>query len=83
MVILQYLTTYTINGTTLTIVGTAYGSTLPLIIFCALKSMLSYSLFIPKPEVPPSSTMIFFLRALLGEFVATFLYFLMLSTSPP
>ncbi len=69
------LTTCTTNGTTLTIVGTIYGSTLPLIIFCALKSMLSCSLFIPELEALPSSTLFFLLRKLLGEFITTFFLF--------
>jgi hypothetical protein len=60
---------------TCTIVGTADGSTLPLIILCAFKSTLSYSLFTPKPKVPPSSIMFFFLKALIGKFAATFFPF--------
>ncbi len=57
-----YLAAYTTIGTAHTIVGIADGSTLPLIIFCAFISMLSYSFFILKLEPPPSSTLFFFLR---------------------
>jgi len=57
------------------IVGTTNGSTLPFIIFCALKFMLSYSLSIPKLKVPPSSTLLFLLRTLIGEFAITFFLF--------
>jgi len=51
---------------TCTTIGTANGSTLPLIILCALKSMLSCSFFILELEAPPSSTLLFLLRALLA-----------------
>jgi hypothetical protein len=61
--------------TTLTIVGITNGSILPVIIFCAFKSMLSYSFFIPKLEVFPSSTLFFLLITLLGEFATTFFLF--------
>ncbi len=57
-----------------TIVGTANGSTLPLIILCSLTSMFSYSLFTLKLEVPPSSTLFFLLRALLEKFVVAFFF---------
>jgi hypothetical protein len=78
-----YLVVYTIVGIARTIVGTANGSTLPLIIFCAFTFVLSYSLFTPGPNAPPSSTIIFFLRALLRESTTAFFLFSMLSTSPP
>jgi len=45
-----YLTTCTIIGTTFTTISIVDGSTLPFIIFYALKSMFSCSLFIPKLE---------------------------------
>jgi hypothetical protein len=62
------LTTYTNISTIITIASTTDGSTLPLIIF--------YSLFILKLKVPPSSTLFFFLKALLGKsMVAFFLSF--------
>ncbi len=70
-----YLATYATIGTTLTNVGTTNGSTLPLIIFYALKFMISCSLFTPKPKASPSSTLFFLLKALLGKFVATFFIF--------
>ncbi len=60
-----YLTAYTT-------VGTIDGSTLPLIIFCALKFVLFCSLFSPKPKDSPFSTLFFFLITLLGKFVAVF-----------
>jgi hypothetical protein len=47
----------------------------PFIIFCAFESMLSFSLFTPKLEAPPSSTLFFLLRTFFGEFVATFFLF--------
>jgi hypothetical protein len=50
------LATSTIVSTTRTIVGTIDGSTLPLIIFYALTSVLSCSLFIIESEALPSST---------------------------
>ncbi len=56
--------------TTCTIVGIAYGSILPLIIFYALNSMLSCSLFTLEPKVLPSSTLFFLLRALLKKSTA-------------
>jgi hypothetical protein len=37
--------------------------------------MLSYSLFTPKPEAPPSSNQFFFLKAHFGESTATFFLF--------
>ncbi len=58
-----------------TTIGIADGSTLFLIIFCALTFVLSYSLFIPKLEAPPSSTLFFLLRVIFGEFIATFFLF--------
>ncbi len=61
--------------TTCTIINILDGSTLPFIIFCGFKSMLSYSFFILEPKIPPSSTLVFFLRALLREYVATFFLF--------
>jgi len=65
----------TIVGIALTIVGTIDGSTLPFIIFCAFKFVLSYSLFTPKHEALPSSIMFFLLITFLGEFVAAFILF--------
>jgi hypothetical protein len=56
------LATYTIVGTTCTIVGTTNGSILPLINFCALTSVLFCSLFTFKLETPPSSTLFFLLK---------------------
>jgi hypothetical protein len=70
-----YLTTCTIVDTGVTTVGTANGSTLPLIIIYALKYVLSCSLFILEFEAPPSSTLFFLLRTLLGEFAETFFLF--------
>ncbi len=67
-----FLVAYTIVGTIRTIVGIASRSTLPFIIFCALTSVLSYSLFIPEPNVPPFSTLFFLLKALID--VAFFLF---------
>ncbi len=67
-----YLITQTTSGTTLTTVGIVDDSTLPLIIFYALKFVLSYSLFILEPKVPPSSTLFFLLKACLGESTAIF-----------
>ncbi len=61
--------------TTYTIVGIADGSTLPLIIFYALKYVLSCSLFTPKPKTPPFSTLFFLLKALLGESIVAFFLF--------
>jgi len=61
--------------TTCTTVGIVDGSILPLITFCAFKSMLSCSLFTPELEVPPSSTLFFLLRTLLGKSVTTFFLF--------
>ncbi len=70
-----YLTACTIVGTACTTIGTTNGSTLPLIIFCVLTSMLSYSLFTLEPKAPPSSTLCFLLKTLLGKFVAAFFLF--------
>ncbi len=57
--------TATISLITCTTIGTANGSTLPLIILCALKSMLSCSFFILELEAPPFSTLLFLLKTLL------------------
>jgi hypothetical protein len=59
----------------LTIIGSADGSTLPLIIFYAFRFVLSFSLFIYEPEALPSSTLFFLLITLLGESAATFFLF--------
>ncbi len=56
--IIVYLITCTTIGTTLTITN---GFTLPLIIFYALKSVLSCSFLTPKPDTLPSSTLFFLL----------------------
>ncbi len=69
------LTAYTTISSTLTSIGNVDGSTLPLIIFCAFKFVLSCSLFIPKDDALPSSTLFFLLKTLLGDFVATFFLF--------
>jgi hypothetical protein len=69
------LIAWTIDGIAFTTIGTIDGSTLPFIIFYALKFVLSCSFFILKPKAPPSSTLLFLLKALLGEFVATFFVF--------
>jgi len=61
------LTTYTTISTIVTIASTTDGSTLPLIIF--------NSLFIFELKVPPSSTLFFLLKALLGESMAAFFLF--------
>ncbi len=61
--------------TALTIVGIVDGSTLPFIIFCALKSMLSCSLFTPNLEAHPSSTLFLLLKTLFGKFVVDFFLF--------
>ncbi len=74
-IVVVCLTTCTTSDIALTIVGTVDGSILPLIIFYAFKSVHSYSLFIPEPKSPPSSTLFFLLRVLLEEFVATFFLF--------
>jgi hypothetical protein len=66
-----------------TIVGTTNGSTLPFIILCALKFVLSCSPFIPKLEAPPFATLFFLLRALFWRSIVIFFCFLMLSTYPP
>jgi hypothetical protein len=60
--------------TTCTTVGTTNGSTLRLIIFCALKSVLSCSLFTFEPKAPLSSTLFFLLKALLGKSSATYFF---------
>ncbi len=66
---------WTTSGTTLTIVGLIDGSTLPLIVFCALKSVLFCSLFTFELEALPYSTLFFLLKALLGKSVAAFFLF--------
>ncbi len=73
--IVIYLITWIVGGTALTIVDTTDGFTLPLIIFCALQFVLPRSFFISKTKSPPSSTLFFLSKALLGEFVATFFPF--------
>jgi len=70
-----YLATCTIVGTTNTIGSTANGSTLLVIIFCALTSMLSYFFFTREPKVPPSSIMFFLLKALFKKSTTTFFLF--------
>jgi hypothetical protein len=70
-----YIIAYTTVGIALTTVGTIDGSILPFIIFCAFKFVLLCSLFTSEPKAFPSSTMFFLLKALLGEFVATFFMF--------
>jgi len=66
---------YTTIGIAITTIGIANGSTLPLIIFCALRYVFSYSLFILELEVPPSSTLFFLLRSLFGESIVAFFLF--------
>ncbi len=75
--VIIYLTVCTISGIALTTVGTANGSILHLIIFCALKFVLSYSLFTFEHEAPPSSTLFFLVKALLRE--STVIFFLFFS----
>ncbi len=70
-----YMATCTIVNIALTNVGTTDGSIPPLIIFSAFRFVLSYSLFIPELEVPPSSTLFFLLKTLLGESVIAFFLF--------
>ncbi len=70
-----YLTAQTTGGTTLTTIGIANGSTLTLIIFYALKFVLSYSLFTFEPKTPPSSILFFLLKALLRESITIFFLF--------
>jgi hypothetical protein len=65
-------TTFTAVGIALTTIGPTYGSTLPFIIFCALKFVLSYSLFTFELEAPPFSTLFFLLKSLLREYVVGF-----------
>ncbi len=69
------LTTCTTIGTTCINVSTSNGAILPLTTFYAFTSMLSYSLLTPEPKVPPSSTLFFLLRALLGDSTAPFFIF--------
>jgi hypothetical protein len=59
------LTTCTTISTTLTTIGIVDGSTLPFIIFCALKFVLFCSLFTLEPKAPPYSTLFFFLKTLI------------------
>jgi hypothetical protein len=59
-----------------TTISTTDGSTLPLIIFCALKFVFSCSFFTSKPKAPPSSTLLFFLITLLQESATTFFFIL-------
>jgi len=61
--------------TAYTTVGITDGSTLPLIILCAFKFVLSYSLFTLELEAPPSSTLFFLLIALFGKSAAVFFIF--------
>jgi hypothetical protein len=77
------LVTYITINTIHTIVRIIDGSILPLIIFCALTYVFSYSLFIPEPKAPPSSTLFFLLKTLLENMLQPSLYFPMLSTSLP
>jgi len=56
-------------------VGITNGATLPFIILWPLASVLSYSFLAPNPKVPPSSTLPFLFRTLLGNFATTFLMF--------
>jgi len=69
------LTAYTTINIIITIVSTTNGSILPLIIFYTLKSILSYSVFIIEPKAPPSSTLFFLLRTLIGKSMTTFFLF--------
>ncbi len=75
-IVTMYLTTFTISGIALTTIGTTYGAILPLIIFCAFKYVLSCTLFTPKLEAPPSSTLFFLLRELLGKSATTLFWVL-------
>ncbi len=70
-----YLTTCTIGGIALTTVGIVDGSTLPFIIFYALKFVFFCSLFTLNLEPPPSSTLFFLLKALLRESIVVFFLF--------
>ncbi len=70
-----YPVTCTTVGIVPTIVDTINGSTLPLIILCALTSMLSRSLFILEAQVPPSSTLFFLLKTFLRKSTTTFFLF--------
>jgi len=74
-IIIVCLIAYITIRTTVTTIGTSNGSILSPIIFYAFKYVLSYSLFIPKHEAPPSSTLFFLLRALRGKFVTIFFLF--------
>ncbi len=69
------LTACITSDTTLTTIGIVDGSILPLIIFCALKFVLSYSLFILEPKAPPSSILFFLLRALFEKSATAFFLF--------
>ncbi len=67
--VVVYLNACTIGGIALIIVGTTNGSTLPFIIFYALKFVFSCSLFILN------STLFFFLRTLFRKSTAAFFLF--------
>jgi hypothetical protein len=54
-----YLAAYTIVSTTCTNVSIANGSTLPLIIFCAIAFVFSRSFLTLEPEAPPSLVFFF------------------------
>ncbi len=69
-----YLVTYTTINIVYTIIGIVDGSTLPLIILCALTFVFSCSLFILELEVF-SSTLFFLLRTLLRKYVLAFFLF--------
>ncbi len=73
--IVVYITTCTIVDIVFTTIGIVDGFILPLIIFCAFKYVLSYSLFILEPKVSPSSTLFLFLKTFLGESVVAFFLF--------
>jgi hypothetical protein len=67
-----YLTTCTNVGTAFTTIDIANGSILPLIIFYALKSMVSCSFFIPELHALSFSIMFFLLKALFREPIVVF-----------
>jgi len=69
--------------TACTIIGTINGSIFPLIIFCALKFVLSCSLFTHELEALPSSPLFFLLKHLFESLLQLSFYYLMLSTFPP
>ncbi len=70
-----YMAACTTISTTYTNVGTLDGATLPFITFCALTSMFSCSRLTFEPKGPPSSTLFFLLRALLGDSIVAFFLF--------